>query len=646
MVQETSDHQELRSSLRIVRHRKWTIVVFTLLVVAASAGASSLQTPIYQASADLLLQPRTTESIFDPTVAHAVSMLAAGPTEIRVVQSEPVRRIVEERIGAAPAVSVTNPAQSDFLVVTAESPDPERAALVANTYAQAYVDFRRQQAVDDIEAAIAPLEARIKALDAQLAALAAVPAPGAAPGPVPFGSADAVREALERNRDLSVGRIDQLKLAAAQKTGGAQLFSGATAPTTPIRPTPVRTALVALVIGLVLGVGLAFLREYLDDSLKSREQVERTVPGVPVLGVIPVLTSWKDKKSAVVVSVSDPQSTAAEAYRSLRTSVQFLGIERSLRTLQVTSPSATEGKSTTVANLAVAVARAGRRVVVVDADLRRSRLHHFFGLRHDVGFTSVLLGASPLVDALQKVPGVADLYLLASGPAPPNPSELLAGARCAEVLRDLGEHCDLVLIDCPPVLPVTDASVLASRVDGTLLVVSAATTERRQLRRAVQVLGHVNSPLLGVVFNGGADDSSYAYSYGYRYTAAPGPPSKADGREADDRELVPAASSNGAAGARPALVPEAVGTRRSAGSDAGSAPGVRSAPGPVVGAPAVSEAVGTRWSAGSDAGPTSGGGSAPGPVVGAPAVSERSPWSPRAPVEPRRRRSLLHPFRR
>lgn len=518
MVPEADSELELRDYLRVVRRRKWTILLVALLVVASAVAASATQTPIYRSSADILLQARTTESIFDPTIAQAVSKSDSAPTEIRVLESEPVRRLVEAEIGSAPKVAVSNPAETDFLVVSAESADPARAAVVANSYAAAYVEFRRSQAVSDIEAAIKQLEERVTEIDGQLAVATAPPATGGrAPTTTTTVQADASLESLQRNRDLYASRIDQLRLAATQKTGGAQVVTPAEASDSPVRPTPLRNAVVALFVGLILGVGLAFLRDYLDDSLKTKEDVERAVPGVPVLGLIPALTGWKDKKTPLVVSFSDPKSPAAEAYRTLRTSVQFLGLDRPLKIVQITSPSASEGKSTTIANLAVALAGAGKRVVVVDADLRRPRIHQFFGLGHEVGLTSVLLREATIAEAMQRVPGNNGLYLLASGPIPPNPSEVLAGDACGDLLRELATMCDVVLIDCPPVLPVTDASVLSHRVDGTLVVATAGDTEQRQLHRAVELLASVNAPILGVVFNGVTDEGGYGYSYGYRY---------------------------------------------------------------------------------------------------------------------------------
>jgi capsular exopolysaccharide synthesis family protein len=182
----------------------------------------------------------------------------------------------------------------------------------------------------------------------------------------------------------------------------------------------------------------------------------------------------------------------------------------------VTSASAQEGKTTTLANLAVAFARSGLRTVAVCCDLRRPRLHAFFGLDNAVGFTSVLLGNVALSKALQPVPGVDRLLILASGPLPPNPAELLSSSRTVELLRNLASQADIVLIDSPPVLPVTDSLVLSQRVDSTVLVSAAGTTTRKAVHRAAEMLHQVSAPLVGAVLNGVSEDSGYG-SYASRY---------------------------------------------------------------------------------------------------------------------------------
>jgi capsular exopolysaccharide synthesis family protein len=194
-----------------------------------------------------------------------------------------------------------------------------------------------------------------------------------------------------------------------------------------------------------------------------------------------------------------------------------MGLDRPMRTIQITSSNASEGKTTTLTNLGVVLARAGQRVILVCCDLRRPRLNTFFGLPNTVGFTSVLLGDTPLSAAMQQVPGEQRLLLLSSGPLPPNPSELLSSKRTTELLAALQANCDVVLIDSPPVLPVTDAAVLAGRVDATLLVATARTTTLRELTRAAEILRQVDAPLIGTVLNGITDEEGYGYSYSYEY---------------------------------------------------------------------------------------------------------------------------------
>jgi polysaccharide biosynthesis transport protein len=542
MSDEATGDLDLRGYLRVVRRRKWIIMAATVLVAATALGVSLIQTPVYEGRAELLLQARSSETLFNPNTGARVDPARALDTEIQVLKSRPVRDLVEDRIGNAPEVTASGVGQTDVFVVKAESTDPERAAAIANAYADAYIDFRRTQQVNDLLQAAAQIQQKIDQLQGQIEALETTDTtlrPGASAA---TDQNIAQRNSLLQQQAVFLQKLDQLQVDAALKSGGAQLVTPAIAPIDPIRPTPERNTVLGLVVGLMLGVGLAFLFEFLDTTLKGKEDVERAVPGLPIVGLIPALPNWKDERSTVVVSVSEPKSPAAEAYRSVRTSIQFMGLDKRIRVIQVTSPGQAEGKSTTISNLAVALANAGQRVVVVDADLRRPRLHHFFGCDNAVGLTSVLVGDVDLPSALQPATDVKRVHVLASGPIPPNPSELLATARMGQLLDTLSDHADIVLVDCPPVLPVTDATVLAPKVDATVLVVRASKTHQGQLRRAVEVLAHVQAPLMGIVVNGisGEEGYGYAYGYGYRYVPSDG------GRGRD----VPAAAGNGSRSAR------------------------------------------------------------------------------------------------
>ena len=272
------------------------------------------------------------------------------------------------------------------------------------------------------------------------------------------------------------------------------MVTSAALPTAPVSPRPGRAGLLAALGGLGLAIAVALLLERVDDSLRTKAQLERAA-GLPVIGTIPTVSaSLASLGRPSVVSLTTPRSPATEAYRTLRTAVQFLPIE-GVTMIQVTSPTAGDGKTTTLANLGVALARAGQQVALVCCDLRRPKLHEFFGMTNDIGFTSVLLGKVPLSAALQQVPDQDRLYVLASGPLPPNPSELLSSRRAREVLASLRAEAEIVLIDSPPVLPVSDAMIIAGLVDITLLVCAADRTSTRDVTRAVEQLRQVEAPL-------------------------------------------------------------------------------------------------------------------------------------------------------
>jgi capsular exopolysaccharide synthesis family protein len=469
---------------------------------------------VYQGTAVLLLAPRSTASLAN-TSGQAAPQQVSTEAQIEIIQSASVTEEVRKRIGTAPPISITQLGQTEVVHIKASSTDPKMAALGANTYATAYIDVRRKQSLDDLTAAGQQVQVRIDDLQRQLDAII---------GPTNDPSLSARRTALISQQTVFKQRLDQIQVEAGLNGGGAQLVTPAAVQTVPIKPTPIRNGMIAGFAGLVLGIGLAFLLDHLDDSIKGKDDLARAVSGVPTLGIIPAVEGWKTGDQPRIISLEEPTSGAAEAYRALRTAIQFMGLDRPIKTIQVTSPSAVEGKTTTVANLAVALASAGQRVVMVDCDLRRPRIHSFFRQPNDVGFTSVLLGELPLGEAVQQVPLRALLMLLASGVLPPNPSELLSSRRTAHVLAALQAEADVVLIDSPPVLPVTDAAVLSGRVDITLLVTRAGITTRRTLGRAIEVLQQVEAPLAGIVLNGVSSEDAYGYNYGYRYYRKEEPP--------------------------------------------------------------------------------------------------------------------------
>jgi receptor protein-tyrosine kinase len=434
--------------------------------------------------------------------------------------------MVREKLGSAPPVSASEVALTNVITLTAISPTPARAALIANTYAREFVAHTQNVAIAAQTAAETQLHTQILQLTRQVKSLQGNP------------NNAAQVSALANQEAVLKAEAAQLQVTGAAAAGGVEFVTPAQAPTGPSSPKPAEDALLGLAAGLILGVGAAFLRDNLDDTLSSKEAAERS-GGAPILAMVPMVNSWK-RKRGVVASSSEPTSPAAEAYRSLRTSLQFARQAQELRTVLVTSPAAAEGKTSTLANLGAVFAQAGERVVLVSCDLRRPRLGQFFDVEEQSGLTTVLLGQQTLEQALKQVDGYDYLWILGAGPVPPNPAELLSGPRAGKVFAALRENFDLVLVDSPPVLPVTDAMVLSKYADGTLLVVAAGQTKRAELQRASERFTQAQSRVVGIVLNEVTKQSGYGSGYGYGYGY---------GEYQPDASLVPV-QANGKSGAK------------------------------------------------------------------------------------------------
>ena len=303
--------------------------------------------------------------------------------------------------------------------------------------------------------------------------------------------------------------IDQNEGTELSQPGSVSVVEPAAVPISPVKPRVKLNVVLGLFAGLIVAGGLVLLMEYLDDTVKSEQDVER-VAGLTTLGVV---TRFGRRSSHQPVSGYASGSPVAEAYRAIRTSVRFATMDRPGQTLLVTSPNPGDGKSTTAANLAVTMASAGRRVVLVDADLRRPTLHQLFNLENRVGLTSALLSGNGARAGVQPS-GFDNLSLLTSGPLPPNPSELLSSARMRDLLEALRREADVVIMDSPPALMLTDATLLAALADGTILVAQAGRTRSAALRQAADGLSRATERLLGAVLNKATHrGTSNHYSY-------------------------------------------------------------------------------------------------------------------------------------
>ena len=298
--------------------------------------------------------------------------------------------------------------------------------------------------------------------------------------------------------------------------GFRTLLRTATVPTAPTTPNPKRNLELGTLVGLALGFGLALLREVLDTKVRSEADVQK-VTGASVIARIGY---DDDAPQHPLIMQNSPHSHRSEAFRRLRTNLQFLDIADRPKTIVVTSSLPGEGKTTTAINLAITLADAGSRVALVDADLHRPSIADYMGLEGEVGLTTVLIGQADLQDAIQPW-GNGNLHVLPSGQVLPNPSELLGSRSMANLLEQLASQYDIVLIDTPPLLPVTDAAILAKMTGGALVVAGADALHRQQLTDGLGSLEDVGARVLGVVLNRLKDKQSDAYSY-YGYAAARG----------------------------------------------------------------------------------------------------------------------------
>jgi non-specific protein-tyrosine kinase len=516
---------ELRHYVQILRRRLPVVVLVTALVVGVAIAISATSTRIYAASADVLVadpSQQTNLGTGSAAGSSVQSITAQIPTEIELMKAREVRQAVAKDLGKANGdiadVSIDQVGETNLIRVTVESASPSIARRAANAYANGYVSIRKREAVDAGLSAVKVVRDKLTDLQSQLSQLDAQIARAR---PDEATNLSAQRTAVANQIDSYKQQADQLAVAAQiRQLGGAQVVSTAVTPTSPAKPKPVRDALLGLALGLMLGIALAFLAEFLDDKINTNEDVARYGNGLTVLAEIPVIS--RDRKGRRLVALDDPSSGAAEAYRSLRTSVRIVGLRSPIQSLLVTSPMAEEGKTTTVANLGVTMARAGWRVILVDLDLRRARLESLFGIPSSVGLMSVLAGDTPLAEALWEVPiapGIPGLRVLPAGELPPNPSEVMGTSRLAEVLATLQSWADIVVLDTPPLVPVTDALVLSERVDGVLLVVEAGSTRRRHLKRASELLQQAQAPLIGAALNSAGSHKRYGYYRRYGFDA-------------------------------------------------------------------------------------------------------------------------------
>lgn len=322
----------------------------------------------------------------------------------------------------------------------------------------------------------------------------------------------------KRQYDSVYKRLKDIELSGLLRTSNVRVLDAARPQLAPVRPNVPQGLLMGVIAGLVLGLGLALLLEFLDSSVTSQADVEERL-GLTFLGLVPSIKGVTEHTPDLHIH-REPKSLIAECLRAIRTNVLFMSPDKPFRRMLVTSSGPQEGKSTTTINLGIAMAQSGNRVLIIDTDMRRPRLHKAFGVSNEMGVSSLVVGEGKLDDAIKstEVPG---LFIMPCGPIPPNPAELLHTQAFSELLGKLGERFDKVLLDSPPVGAVADAVVLATQVDGVVMVLKAGQTNRDVARRTIRALTDVKAPIYGAVLNDVDLERSkygdYYYGYAYRY---------------------------------------------------------------------------------------------------------------------------------
>jgi polysaccharide biosynthesis transport protein len=521
-METSSFSEDVQRYLSLLWRWAWLLVVATLLAGLTAFVVSSRTTPVYQASALVQIIEATSTKAVDMGVLQTSERLAR--TYVETMTTRPVLERVIETLSLAmdtsdlrDAITAQPLRDTQLIRVLVEHTDPVTAALLANALVAEFAELNREEQAMRFAASKLNLENQLTQLEIQMdETRLAIQATDSTPnGRTERDRLEASLAQQSQTYASLLQSYEQVRLTEAQTTSTVIIKEPAIPPNSPIRPRTVTNTVLASVVGVMLAVGVVFLIEALDDTLRTPDDVVRHL-NLPVLGVI----ATHDVVDGKPVVAYRPRSPVAEAFRSLRTNLQFAMVDRPLETILITSPSPEEGKSTVATNLALVMAQSERKVALVDADMRRPSIHRLLGLPNRFGVSSLFVMNQVQLDGALRPSEIPNMFTMTSGKTPPNPAELLGSAKMGEILDQVKSLMDVVVIDIPPVLAVTDASVLAPRIDGVLLVLKPGSTKIAAARQAVEQLRRVGAHLLGVVLNEvSLTRSRYNYQYykGYQY---------------------------------------------------------------------------------------------------------------------------------
>jgi len=503
---------DLQKYLSLFWHWAWLIVLVAVVTGAAAYYISKQMTPYYQSSTTLLVNVAPATQTADYSSVIVSQQLTS--TYAQMITKDPVMTDVISTLnltltpGALKGLIAVTPVSNTQLIrITVTSTDAKSAADIANTVA---IVFAKQ--IQDIQSqrfaeSKATLETQLADTEQQIAAYATQAASA-----TNAEEKDRLDNMVTQYREIYSGLLqsyETVRLSEAQSISSVMQIEVATPVYIPIKPKVMTNTLLAAIVGLMLAAGGVIAKDMLDDTIETPEEIVQRFR-LPILGVI----NHYSNKEVSPITLTDANSPTAEAYRTLRTKVSYTSIDRPLRSLLITSAEPGEGKTTTLTNLAVVMAQNGKQVIVADCDLRHPRTHVQFRLNNRKGMSNLFTQSSFVLDGSCQPAGVDNLSVVTTGSLPPNPAELLGSQKMKSILTAMTEAADVVLVDSPPTLAVTDAAVLAPIVDAVLLVVRPGKTRRRALQQTLDSMQQVKANVVGVVLN---DVTTSRSTYGYHY---------------------------------------------------------------------------------------------------------------------------------
>jgi len=508
---------DLRRQLAVIR-TWWPLLIASVIVAGGVAYAvTSAQQKVYEARTTLIVgqslsgvNPDYSQLLVSQRLSTTYASIATtGPILDKAIQK---LNLNETSTQLGQRVQATAAPDSALLTIIVRDGDPNRAAGIANAIADELIaaspalQGRGEELQAAVDEDLKAVREQIKQTQAEVDSLTnntdRTPAE------------DSRLETLQAR--LITLRSTYAELLSFSSTSSANLLTvvqPATPPETPVSPRPPLTALLAAIVGLLIASAIAFIADYLDDSVKTPDEVHDAV-GLPTLGTIERMKGDRRREMYRLATLLYPHSSAAEAYRTLRANIEFASIDHPLRTLLVSSALPSEGKTVTTANLAMAFAQNDQKVLLVDADLRRPGVHEIFEVSNTQGLTTLLRSDTVKLASVVRHTENDHLDVLTTGPVPPNPAELLGSQRMRKVLADLEAEYELVILDSAPLQVVADAAILSSFLSGMLLVVDASKSRRGSLRGAKDTLVRADAKVLGAVINGAkAPERSDYYDY-------------------------------------------------------------------------------------------------------------------------------------